>query len=126
MFPAVDPLASTSRILVALDGEEHYRTAGDVQRVLQRYKDLQDIIAILGVEELSEDDKLTVSRACKIERFLSQPMRVAEQFTGRQGKYVTIAETIRGFRLILDGSFDDVPEPVLLYAWRHRRSARSV
>lgn len=112
LFPAVDPLASTSRILDPLIvGEEHYRTARDVQRVLQRYKDLQDIIAILGVEELSEDDKLTVARARKIERFLSQPMRVAEQFTGRAGKYVPIAETIRGFRLILDGSFDDVPEP---------------
>lgn len=112
LFPAVDPLASTSRILDPLIvGEEHYRTARDVQRVLQRYKDLQDIIAILGVEELSEDDKLTVARARKIERFLSQPMRVAEQFTGRAGKYVPIAETIRGFRLILDGSYDDVPEP---------------
>lgn len=112
LFPAVDPLASTSRILDPLIvGEEHYRTARDVQRVLQRYKDLQDIIAILGVEELSEDDKLTVTRARKIERFLSQPMRVAEQFTGRAGKYVPIAETIRGFRAILDGAFDDVPEP---------------
>lgn len=112
LFPAVDPLASTSRILDPLIvGEEHYRTAREVQRVLQRYKDLQDIIAILGVEELSEDDKLTVARARKIERFLSQPMRVAEQFTGRPGKYVSIAETIRGFRLILDGQFDDVPEP---------------
>lgn len=112
LFPAVDPLASTSRILDPLIvGEDHYRTARDVQRVLQRYKDLQDIIAILGVEELSEDDKLTVARARKIERFLSQPMRVAEQFTGRPGKYVPIAETLRGFRLILDGQFDDVPEP---------------
>jgi F-type H+/Na+-transporting ATPase subunit beta len=112
LFPAVDPLASQSRILDPLIvGEEHYRTAREVQRVLQRYKDLQDIIAILGVEELSEDDKLTVARARKIERFLSQPMRVAEQFTGRQGKYVPIAETVRGFRAILDGQFDDVPEP---------------
>ncbi len=112
LFPAVDPLASTSRILDPLIvGEEHYRTAREVQRVLQRYKDLQDIIAILGVEELSEDDKLTVARARKIERFLSQPMRVAEQFTGRAGKYVPIAETIRGFRMILDGQYDDVPEP---------------
>lgn len=112
LFPAVDPLASTSRILDPLIvGEEHYRTAREVQRVLQRYKDLQDIIAILGVEELSEDDKLTVARARKIERFLSQPMRVAEQFTGRPGKYVPIAETVRGFRMILDGQFDDVPEP---------------
>lgn len=112
LYPAVDPLASTSRILDPLIvGEEHYRTARDVQRVLQRYKDLQDIIAILGVEELSEDDKLTVARARKIERFLSQPMRVAEAFTGRPGKYVPIAETIRGFRQILDGQFDDVSEP---------------
>lgn len=111
LFPAVDPLASTSRILDPLIvGEEHYNTARAVQRVLQRYKDLQDIIAILGVEELSEDDKLTVARARKIERFLSQPMRVAEQFTGRPGKYVPIAETIRGFRMILDGQLDDVSE----------------
>ncbi|MCG3140620.1 MAG: ATP synthase subunit beta [Anaerolineae bacterium] len=111
LFPAVDPLASTSRILDPLIvGEEHYRTAREVQRVLQRYKDLQDIIAILGVEELSEDDKLTVARARKIERFLSQPMRVAEQFTGRAGKYVPIAETVRGFRMILDGKMDDVGE----------------
>ncbi len=111
LYPAVDPLASTSRILDPLIvGDEHYNTARAVQRVLQRYKDLQDIIAILGVEELSEDDKLTVARARKIERFLSQPMRVAEQFTGRQGKYVPIAETIRGFRLILDGQMDDVGE----------------
>jgi F-type H+-transporting ATPase subunit beta len=111
LFPAVDPLASTSRILDPLIvGDEHYNTARAVQRVLQRYKDLQDIIAILGVEELSEDDKLTVARARKIERFLSQPMRVAEQFTGRPGKYVPIAETIRGFRMILDGQLDDVSE----------------
>lgn len=112
LFPAVDPLASTSRILDPLIvGDEHYNTARAVQRVLQRYKDLQDIIAILGVEELSEDDKLTVARARKIERFLSQPMRVAEQFTGRPGKYVPVAETIRGFRMILDGKTDDIPEP---------------
>lgn len=112
LFPAVDPLASQSRILDPLIvGDEHYNTARAVQRVLQRYKDLQDIIAILGVEELSEDDKLTVARARKIERFLSQPMRVAEQFTGRAGKYVPIAETIRGFRMILDGQTDDIPEP---------------
>lgn len=112
LFPAVDPLASQSRILDPLIvGDEHYDTARAVQRVLQRYKDLQDIIAILGVEELSEDDKLTVARARKIERFLSQPMRVAEQFTGRAGKYVPIAETIRGFRMILDGQTDDIPEP---------------
>jgi F-type H+-transporting ATPase subunit beta len=91
-------------------GEEHYNTAREVQRVLQRYKDLSDIIAILGVEELSEEDKLTVARARKIQKFLSQPMFVAEVFTGRPGKYVTIKETVRGFREILDGKHDDVPE----------------
>lgn len=112
LYPAVDPLASTSRILDPnVIGEEHYRVAREVQRVLQRYKDLQDIIAILGVEELSEDDKLTVARARKIERFLSQPMRVAEVFTGRQGKYVPVQETVRGFGMILNGELDDVPEP---------------
>lgn len=112
LYPAVDPLASTSRILDPnVIGEEHYRVAREVQRVLQRYKDLQDIIAILGVEELSEDDKLTVARARKIERFLSQPMRVAEVFTGRQGKYVPVQETVRGFSMILNGELDDVPEP---------------
>jgi F-type H+/Na+-transporting ATPase subunit beta len=111
LYPAVDPLASTSRILDPnVVGEDHYRTARDVQRVLQRYKDLQDIIAILGVEELSEDDKLTVARARKIQRFLSQPFRVAEVFTGREGKYVTIQETVRGFRMILSGEVDDIPE----------------
>jgi F-type H+-transporting ATPase subunit beta len=112
LFPAVDPLASTSRILDPnVVGEEHYNVAREVQRVLQRYKDLQDIIAILGVEELSEDDKLTVQRARKIERFLSQPMRVAEVFTGRPGKYVPVQETVRGFRMILNGELDDVSEP---------------
>lgn len=112
IFPAVDPLSSTSRILDPhIVGEEHYRTAREVQRVLQRYKDLQDTIAILGVEELSEDDKLTVTRARKIEKFLSQPMRVAEAFTGRPGVYVTVGETVRGFRTILDGQVDDIPEP---------------
>src|SRR5204863_5689805 len=111
LFPAVDPLASTSRILDPLVvGEEHYRTARDVQRVLQRYKDLQDIIAILGVEELSEDDKLTVARARKIERFLSQPMNVAEAFTGTPGVYVPIADTVRGFKEILEGKHDTMPE----------------
>lgn len=111
LYPAVDPLASTSRILDPnVVGEDHYRTAREVQRVLQRYKDLQDIIAILGVEELSEDDKLTVSRARKIQRFLSQPFRVAEVFTGREGKYVTIEETVHGFRMILNGEVDDIPE----------------
>lgn len=111
IYPAVDPLASTSRILdPKIVGEEHYNTAREVQRVLQRYKDLQDIIAILGIDELGEDDKLIVSRARKIERFFSQPMYVAEQFTGTEGKYVTIKETIRGFREILDGKHDSLPE----------------
>lgn len=111
IFPAVDPLTSTSRILDPnIVGEEHYRTAREVQRVLQRYKDLQDIIAILGFDELSEDDKLIVSRARKIERFFSQPMFVAEQFTGRPGRYVPLRDTVRGFREILDGKHDDLPE----------------
>ena len=111
IYPAVDPLASTSRILDPLVvGEEHYRTAREVQQVLQRYKDLQDIIAILGVDELSEDDKLLVSRARKIERFFSQPMYVAAQFTGLEGRYVPLRETVRSFREILDGEHDDLPE----------------
>jgi len=111
IYPAVDPLASTSRILdPVIVGENHYTTAREVQQVLQRYKDLQDIIAILGVDELSEDDKLIVSRARKIERFFSQPFFVAQQFTGTDGKYVPLKETIRGFREILDGKHDDVPE----------------
>lgn len=111
LFPAVDPLNSTSKILDPnIVGEDHYRTAREVQQVLQRYKDLQDIIAILGVEELSDDDKLLVSRARKIENFLSQPMKVAEQFTGLEGKYVPINETVRGFRMLLDGEVDHIPE----------------
>ncbi len=111
IFPAVDPLTSTSRILdPKIVGEEHYETARGVQQVLQRYKDLQDIIAILGMDELSDEDKLTVTRARKIERFLSQPMFVAEQFTGLSGKYVPIAETVRGFKEILDGKHDELPE----------------
>jgi len=111
IFPAVDPLASTSRILdPGIVGQEHYRTAREVQRVLQRYKDLQDLIAILGVDELSEQDKLIVSRARKIERFFSQPMFVAEQFTGMKGEYVPLRETVRGFREILDGQHDELPE----------------
>jgi F-type H+/Na+-transporting ATPase subunit beta len=111
IYPAVDPLASTSRILdPVIVGSEHYNTAREVQLVLQRYKDLQDIIAILGMDELSEDDKITVSRARKIERFFSQPMYVAEQFTGLPGKYVPLRETIRGFREILDGKHDGLPE----------------
>ncbi len=111
IYPAVDPLASTSRILdPKIVGEEHYAVARGVQKILQKYKDLQDIIAILGIDELSEDDKLTVSRARKIERFLSQPFHVAEQFTGLKGRYVQIAETIRGFRMIAGGELDDMPE----------------
>jgi len=111
IYPAVDPLVSTSRILdPAIVGEEHYSVARGVQRVLQRYKDLQDIIAILGIEELSEEDKLTVARARRIRRFLSQPMFVAENFTGRPGKYVPIAETVRGFKEILEGQHDTLPE----------------
>ncbi|MGD9117313.1 MAG: F0F1 ATP synthase subunit beta [Dehalococcoidia bacterium] len=111
IYPAVDPLVSTSRILdPAVVGEEHYEVARGVQKVLQRYKDLQDIIAILGIEELSEEDKLTVARARRIQRFLSQPMFVAENFTGRPGKYVPIAETVRGFKEILEGQHDTLPE----------------
>jgi len=111
LYPAVDPLTSTSRILDPLVvGEEHYSVARGVQRVLQRYKDLQDIIAILGIEELSEEDKQTVGRARRIQRFLSQPMFVTEVFTGREGKYVPIAETVRGFKEILDGKHDTLPE----------------
>ncbi len=111
IYPAVDPLASTSRILdPRIIGEEHYNTAQEVKRILQRYKDLQDIIAILGIDELSEDDKITVARARKIQRFLSQPFYVAAQFTGLEGKFVTLEETIRGFREIIDGKHDDLPE----------------
>jgi F-type H+-transporting ATPase subunit beta len=111
LFPAVDPLESTSRILTPeVVGEEHYRVARWVQQTLQRYKDLQDIIAILGMDELSEEDKLVVSRARRIQRFLSQPMFVAEQFTGLKGKFVKIEETVRGFREILEGKHDELPE----------------
>ena len=117
IYPAVDPLASTSRILDPnIVGEEHYTTAREVQQVLQRYKDLQDIIAILGIDELSEDDKLIVSRARKVERFFSQPFVVAEQFTGMEGIYVPLKETVRGFREILDGKHDDIPEPLFMFA----------
>jgi F-type H+-transporting ATPase subunit beta len=117
IYPAVDPLASTSRILDPnIVGEDHYRTAREVQRVLQRYKDLQDIIAILGIDELSEDDKLIVSRARKIERFFSQPFFVAERFTGIPGRYVPLKETVRGFREILDGKCDDLPEQAFMMA----------
>ncbi|MFA5309738.1 MAG: F0F1 ATP synthase subunit beta [Dehalococcoidales bacterium] len=111
LYPAVDPLTSTSRILdPSVVGEEHYRVAREVQRVLQRYKDLQDIIAILGIEELSEEDKQSVARARRIQRFLSQPMFVSEVFTGRPGKYVKVEDTVRGFKEILEGKYDDLPE----------------
>lgn len=111
IYPAVDPLASTSRILDPhIVGEEHYRTAREVQQILQRYKDLQDIIAILGIDELSEDDKLLVTRARKIEKFFSQPMFVAEQFQGIDGRYVSVKDTVKGFRAILDGKCDHLPE----------------
>jgi F-type H+-transporting ATPase subunit beta len=117
IYPAVDPLGSTSRILDPnIVGEEHYRTAREVQRILQRYKDLQDIIAILGIDELSEDDKLVVARARKIERFFSQPFYVAERFTGIPGHYVPLKETVRGFREILDGNCDDLPEQAFMMA----------
>jgi len=111
IYPAVDPLASTSRILSARAvGQEHYDVAQGVKKILQRYKDLQDIIAILGIDELSEEDKLTVARARKIQKFLSQPFHVAEQFTGISGRYVKVADTVRSFKEILEGKHDDVPE----------------
>jgi F-type H+-transporting ATPase subunit beta len=116
IYPAIDPLASTSTILSAsIVGQEHYDVARGVQRVLQRYRELQDIIAILGIDELSDEDKLIVARARKIERFLSQPFFVAERFTGNEGQYVSIRETVRGFREILDGKCDDIPESTFLY-----------
>jgi len=111
IYPAVDPLASTSRILDPLVvGQEHYDVARGVQRVLQRYKDLQDIISILGVDELSDDDKLTVARARKLERFFSQPFTVAEAFTGIEGRYVPLKETVRSFKELLEGKYDHIPE----------------
>ncbi len=117
IYPAVDPLDSTSRILSPeVVGEEHYRVAKEVQQVLQRYKELQDIIAIMGMDELSEEDKKAVSRARKIQRFLSQSFSVAEQFTGIEGKYVPLKETLRGFRMILNGECDDLPESAFLFA----------
>ena len=117
IYPAVDPLDSTSRILSAeILGREHYETARAVQSILQRYKELQDIIAIMGMDELSEEDKTTVSRARKVQRFLSQPFHVAEQFTGYQGKYVPLKETIRGFKEIIEGKHDAIPESCFLYA----------
>jgi F-type H+-transporting ATPase subunit beta len=111
IYPAVDPLASTSRALSPdIVGEEHYAVARGVQKVLQRYKDLQDIIAILGMDELSPEDKLTVFRARKIQKFLSQPFSVAQVFTGREGKQVPVADTVRGFKEILEGKYDDIAE----------------
>jgi len=116
IYPAVDPLDSTSRILSPdVLGIEHYETARAVQKILQRYNELQDIIAIMGMDELSEEDKLTVSRARKVQRFLSQPFSVAEQFTGMQGKYVPVKETIRGFKEIIEGKHDDLPESAFLF-----------
>jgi len=117
IYPAVDPLSSTSRILSAeVLGQEHYEVARAVQQILQRYKELQDIIAIMGMDELSEADKLTVNRARKVQRFLSQPFSVAEQFTGMEGKYVPLKETIRGFKEIIEGKHDDIPESAFLFA----------
>ena len=117
LYPAVDPLESSSRILEEdIVGERHYRIARSVQATLQKYRELQDIIAILGMDELSDEDKLTVARARKIQNFLSQPFHVAEQFTGMAGKYVPVAETIRGFKEILEGKHDDLPESAFLFA----------
>ena len=116
IYPAVDPLSSSSKILdPEIVGAEHYDTARAVQSILQRYKDLQDIIAILGMDELSDEDKLIVSRARKIQRFFSQPFTVAEQFTGNKGKYVKIEETIRGFKELCEGKHDSIPEQAFLY-----------
>ena len=117
IYPAVNPLDSTSRILDPnIIGDDHYNTARAVQEILQKYNDLQDIIAIMGMDELSEEDKLTVSRARKVQRFLSQSFSVAEQFTGMKGQYVPLKETIRGFKKILDGECDDIPESCFLFA----------
>jgi F-type H+-transporting ATPase subunit beta len=117
IYPAVDPLDSTSTILTpAVVGEEHYRVARAVQKVLQKYKELVDIIAILGMDELSEDDKLSVSRARKIQRFLSQPFTVAQSFTGTPGKYVEVKDTVQGFKEIVEGKCDDIPEQAFYMA----------
>jgi F-type H+-transporting ATPase subunit beta len=117
IYPAVDPLDSTSRILSPdIVGKEHYEVAKGVQQVLQRYRELQDIIAIMGMDELSDEDKLAVYRARKIQNFLSQSFSVAEQFTGMEGKYVPLKETLRGFRMIIDGECDDIPESAFLFA----------
>src|ERR1700732_205005 len=116
IYPAVDPLGSSSRILSArIVGQEHYDVAQGVKRILQRYKDLQDIIAILGIDELSDDDKVTVQRARRIERFFSQPMFVAEVFTGTPGEYVSIADTVRSFKELLEGKWDHLPEQAFMY-----------
>ena len=116
IYPAVDPLDSTSRILSPeIVGREHYEVARAVQSILQRYKELQDIIAIMGMDELSDEDKLIVARARKVQRFLSQPFSVAEQFTGMEGKYVPLKETIRGFKEIIEGKHDDLPESAFLF-----------
>ncbi|MBQ9256435.1 MAG: F0F1 ATP synthase subunit beta, partial [Acidaminococcaceae bacterium] len=116
IYPAVDPLESTSRILSPeVVGQEHYEVARSVQSILQRYKELQDIIAIMGMDELSDEDKMIVSRARKVQRFLSQPFSVAEQFTGMEGKYVPLKETIRGFKEIIEGKHDDLPESAFLF-----------
>ena len=126
IYPAVDPLASTSRILTPrVVGEEHYAVAQGVKRILQRYKDLQDIIAILGIDELSEEDKLTVNRARKVQRFLSQPFHVAEVFTGAPGKYVKVEDTVRSFKEIIEGKHDDIPEQAFYMKGTDRGSARS-
>ena len=115
IYPAVDPLGSTSRILdPRIVGQEHFEVARGVQEILQKYKELQDIIAILGMDELSEDDKLVVSRARKVQRFLSQPFFVAGQFTGLEGRYVPVSETIQGFKEIIEGKYDDIPESYFL------------
>ena len=122
IYPAVDPLDSTSRILdPRVVGDEHYAVARQVQQILQRYKDLQDIIAILGIDELSEEDKLIVGRARRIQRFLSQPFFVAEQFTGIPGKTVPLEETIRSFKMVVDGEVDHIPEQAFYMVGRHRR-----
>ena len=121
IYPAVDPLDSTSTIMKAdILGEEHFQVATAVQEILQRYRELQDIIAILGIDELSDEDKLTVQRARKVERFLSQPFFVAEAFTGRSGEYVPVAETIRGFKEIIEGQHDERAGARLLHEGRHR------
>ena len=125
IYPAVDPLDSTSRILDPnIVGQEHYDTARNVQSTLQRYKELKDIIAILGMDELSEDDKLTVARARKIQRFLSQPFFVAEVFTGSPGKYVSLKDTIEGFKGIVNGEYDQLPEQAFYMVGIHRRGGR--